>query len=124
MERAPRRVLVLYTGGTIGMTKGPRGYEPVGGYFEDLVATFPTLHDATQPRFTTLPSRSGQRLSYRIDSFDPPLDSADLSLADWARFAEDIRAHHDEHDGFVVVHGTDTMAYTASALAFMLDGLS
>jgi lysophospholipase len=117
------RVLVLYTGGTIGMKQGPRGYEPVPGYFAEKVASFPTLHDPAEPRFTTLPSRSGRRIRYDIEAYDPPLDSANLALGDWARFAADIGRHYDDYDAFVVVHGTDTMAYTASALSFMLEGL-
>lgn len=123
MVETSSRVLVLYTGGTIGMRRGPRGYEPVPGYFADKVATFPTLHDPSKARFTTLPSRSNRRIHYDIEAYDPPLDSANLALADWARFARDIGANYDDYDGFVVVHGTDTMAYTASALSFMLEGL-
>ena len=123
MEERSSRVLVLYTGGTIGMKGGPRGYEPVPGYFAEQLASFPTLHDPTQPRFTTLPSRSGRRIRYDLEAYDPPLDSTNLALDDWARFAADIRRHYDDYDGFVVVHGTDTMAYTASALSFLLEGL-
>lgn len=123
MAETQSHVLVLYTGGTIGMKQGPRGYEPVPGYFADEVATFPTLHDPSRERFTTLPSRSGRRIRYDIEAYDPPLDSANLALKDWARFATDIGARYDDYDAFVVVHGTDTMAYTASALSFMLDGL-
>ncbi|HJL19844.1 MAG TPA: asparaginase [Sandaracinaceae bacterium LLY-WYZ-13_1] len=117
-------VLVLYTGGTIGMRAGPRGYEPVPGYFADLVASFPTLHDDGRPRFVTKPSRSGRRIRYDLVAYDPPLDSANLALRDWARFARDIGDAYDDYDAFVVVHGTDTMAYTASALSFMLEGLT
>ena len=118
------RVLVLYTGGTIGMRQNARGvYEPVSGWFAEKVAEQPQLHDPSQPRFTTFPSRSGRRVHYEISAYDPPLDSANLALSDWARFATDIATHYDAFDAFVVVHGTDTMAYTASALSFMLGGL-
>jgi lysophospholipase len=118
------RVLVLYTGGTAGMRKGPRGYEPAPGYFDDKIASLPQLHDPSEPRFTTYawgePSR---RVRYDIKTYDPLLDSANLGLGDWARFAADIGALYSEYDGFVIVHGTDTMAYTASALSFMLENL-
>ncbi len=118
------RVLVLYTGGTIGMRLNARGvYEPTRGWFAQRVAEQPQLHDPSQPRFTTRPSKSGRRIRYEISEYDPPLDSANLDLSDWARFAQDIAANYDAFDAFVVVHGTDTMAYTASALSFMLDGL-
>ncbi len=124
MSESTSRVLVLYTGGTIGMRQGPRGYEPVPGWFADKVASLPQLHDPAEPLFTTYPTQSGRRVSYEIRAYDPLLDSANLGHREWARFAADIRDAYDDYDGFVVVHGTDTMAYTASALSFMLEGLA
>lgn len=64
-------------------------------------------------------------LGYDIDniSFDPPIDSSDMNPARWREIAELIAARYSGYDGFVVLHGTDTMAYTASALSFMLEGL-
>lgn len=124
MEPGTSRVLVLYTGGTIGMRKNARGtYEPVAGYFAEKVAAQPQLHDPSQPLFTTRPSRSGRRVRYDIEAYETLLDSANLDLSHWARFASDIERHYDDYDAFVIVHGTDTMAYTASALSFMLGGL-
>jgi len=118
------RVLVLYTGGTIGMRKNAQGVmEPVNGYLAEKVAAMPQLHDPTQPLYTTFPSRSGRRIRYDIEAYEVLLDSANLDLSHWARFATDIEAHYDDYDAFVIVHGTDTMAYTASALSFMLEGL-
>jgi L-asparaginase len=61
--------------------------------------------------------------AYTIHQYDPLLDSANMSPHHWAKIAFDIRDHYDDYDGFIVIHGTDTMAYTASALAFMLQGL-
>ncbi len=124
MSEAISRVLVLYTGGTIGMRQGPRGYEPVPGYFAEKIATLPQLHDPSAELFTTYPSQTGRRVRYDVLAYDPLLDSANLGLAEWARFAADIGASYGDYDGFVVVHGTDTMAYTASALSFMLEGLA
>lgn len=118
------RVLVLYTGGTIGMRRGAKGYEPIAGYFADKIASHPSLHDPSQPRFTTFPSRRGRRISYDVLAYERLLDSANLDLSHWARFAADIGEHYDDYDAFVIVHGTDTMAYTASALAFLLEGLA
>lgn len=117
------RVLVLYTGGTIGMRQGPRGYEPVPGFFAEKIASLPQLHDPSQPLFTTYPLESDRRVRYDVKAYDPLLDSANLGLREWVRFAADIADAYDRYDGFVVVHGTDTMAYTASALSFMLSGL-
>lgn len=124
MTEASARVLVLYTGGTIGMRMGPRGYEPVPGWFADKVASLPQLHDPAQPRFTTYPAQRGRRVVYDVNAYDPLLDSANVGPREWVRIAADIAAAYDDYDGFVVVHGTDTMAYTASALSFMLEGLS
>ena len=61
--------------------------------------------------------------TYDIHEYDPLLDSANMTPQDWLKIAEDIERHYDRYDGFVVLHGTDTMAYTASALPFMLQGL-
>lgn len=65
-------------------------------------------------------------LDYQIDNiqFNPPIDSSDMSIAHWQEMASIIGAHYDNYDGFVVLHGTDTMAFTASALSFMLQGLT
>jgi L-asparaginase len=59
-----------------------------------------------------------------VNEFDTLIDSSDMTPADWTRIAQDIRAHYDMFDGFVILHGTDTMAYTASALSFMLEDLA
>ena len=64
-----------------------------------------------------------KRVSYEILEYDPLLDSCNLDDSDWARIANDIQASYARFDAFVVLHGTDTMAYTASALSFMLEGL-
>ncbi len=65
-------------------------------------------------------------LDYVIDNcqFDPPIDSSDMNLSHWRQIARAISNHYDNYDGFVVLHGTDTMAYTASALSFMLENLA
>lgn len=103
------RILIVYTGGTIGMiedqaTKALRPFD-----FTHLMDNVPKV----------------KMLDYVIDNiqFDPPIDSSDMSPAHWQDIARAIAANYDKYDGFVVLHGTDTMAYTASALSFMLDGL-
>lgn len=105
------RVLVLYTGGTIGMQKTPEGYQPVKG-FETLLhrKLDASAHD-TLPQFDLI-------------EYDTLIDSANLMPEHWQMIATSIITHYDDYDGFVVLHGTDTMAYTASALSFMLRGLS
>jgi L-asparaginase len=106
----PRRVLLLYTGGTIGSVMSPAsgGLEPID--FNEIHRHVPELHQ---------PERTLEALS-----FDPPMDSSNVGPAHWQRIAGLIADAYDRFDGFVVLHGTDTLAYTASALSFMLEGLS
>ena len=106
-----RRVYIAYTGGTIGMQKTGRGYLPAPGYLQDLLAGMPEFRQPGVPEYT-------------LHTYDPLLDSSNIMPEDWWSIARDIAGHYDEYDGFVVLHGTDTMAYTASALAFMLQGLA
>src|SRR5512137_26017 len=105
-----KRVYIAYTGGTIGMTKTPEGYAPAYGFLEAQIAAMPELRSDLMPEFD-------------IHEYDPLLDSANMTPAEWLKIAQDIADHYDHYDGFIVLHGTDTMAYTASALPFMLQGL-
>ncbi|HQE92093.1 MAG TPA: asparaginase [Anaerolineae bacterium] len=105
-----KRVYIVYTGGTIGMQPTADGYAPAPGYLAVQLAAMPELRDAAMP-------------AYDIHEYDPLLDSANMTPDDWLKIAQDIAAHYDAYDGFIVLHGTDTMAYTASALPFMLQGL-
>ena len=105
-----KKVYIAYTGGTIGMKHTGDGFIPVTGYLEKLMSTIPELQSDILP-------------DYRICEYDPLLDSSNMTPDDWLKIAGDIAARYEEFDGFVVLHGTDTMAYTASALPFMLQGL-
>ncbi|MFV9503474.1 MAG: asparaginase [Oscillochloridaceae bacterium umkhey_bin13] len=106
-----KRVYIAYTGGTIGMARRADGsYAPQPGYLAELMARMPELHDLQTPAYT-------------IHEYAELRDSATMSPADWTTIATDLAAVYADYDGFVVLHGTDTMAYTASALAFMLRGL-
>jgi L-asparaginase len=106
-----KRVYIAYTGGTIGMARRPDGsYAPEPGYLGQLMAAMPELRDPRAPE-------------YLVREYPVLRDSATMSPADWTAIAEDIAARYADFDGFVVLHGTDTMAYTASALSFMLRGL-
>ncbi|MDQ3037537.1 MAG: type I asparaginase [Myxococcota bacterium] len=118
------RVLVLHTGGTIGMRDGPRGFAPARGALEQELLRLTPLCDPSEPRFTTARFEDGTRVRYDVIESDPLLDSANLDLSHWARFARDIAEHYDAYDGFVLLHGTDTMSYTASALSFLLENLA
>ena len=105
-----KKVYIAYTGGTIGMQQVNGRYQPIPNFLQRLMADNPAFHHPELPQFT-------------IHQYDPLLDSPNMTPGDWSRIATDICDHYDDYDGFIVLHGTDTMAYTASALAFMLDGL-
>ncbi|KAG0339047.1 hypothetical protein BG000_002952 [Podila horticola] len=75
------------------------------------------------PSLITPPSLYGKRIRYSILEYDPLLDSCNMTMTDWVRIATDIEANYQLYDAFIVLHGTDTMAYTASALSFMLEDL-
>ncbi len=108
-------VYVLYTGGTIGSAGNP--LVPVTGpQFARLVATMPGLHDGRVANYADL--------AYTVDWFEATLDSSNMTPADWVTIAERLVRNYDRYDGFVVLHGTDTMAFTAAALSFLLPGLS
>lgn len=107
---ATAKVLLIYTGGTIGMGKNPENgvLEPLD--FTHLVSSMPEF----------------QLIQADIDvrKFDPPIDSSDMDPMRWAELVSLISNNYEEYDGFVILHGTDTMAYTASALSFMLENLT
>lgn len=105
-----RKVYIAYTGGTIGMKQVAGSYQPVADYLQVQMAGNPLFQHPRLPGYT-------------IHQYRPLLDSSDMAPGDWSRIAADICANYEGYDGFVVLHGTDTMAYTASALAFMLEGL-
>ena len=105
-----KRVYVIYTGGTIGMKRTPDGYAPAPGSLQEQMKGMPELRDPSMP-------------DVMIHEYDPLLDSSNMSPAEWMKIARDIAGNYEDYDGFVVLHGTDTMAYTASALPFILEGL-
>jgi len=103
-------VYVLYTGGTAGMLATSHGYAPAPGFLTEQLQTMAAFKHESLPHFT-------------IKEYPELIDSANIQPADWLAMAHDIYAHYEQYDGFVVLHGTDTMAYTASALSFMLQNL-
>ena len=106
-----RRVLLIYTGGTLGMTKLPDGsLAPEKGGLARAIREMPEMRDPSMPELDFI-------------EYDPLIDSSNVSPKDWAQLARQIRDNYYDYDGFVIAHGTDTMAYTASALSFMLEGL-
>ena len=104
------RVLLIYTGGTIGMGKNPEtgALEPLD--FNHLIAQIPEF--------------SSIQTGIEVYQFTPPIDSSDMTPTLWAQLVKIISEKYDNYDGFVILHGTDTMAFTASALSFMLENLT
>lgn len=106
-----KNVLIIYTGGTIGMTRTENGYAPQSGQFRRAMEAIPDLYAEQMPRWDML-------------EMDPLLDSSNMTVHEWNKIAQLVADHYDAYDGFVVLHGTDTMAYSASAISFMLENLS
>ncbi|PRP78514.1 asparaginase [Planoprotostelium fungivorum] len=94
----------------MGMKKEGGAYKPVQKYLAEVMHTMPELHNDRMPLWT-------------IEEYDPLLDSADMNPDDWVKIANDINQYYYDYDGFVVIHGTDTMGYTASALSFIFENL-
>ena len=109
MNNAKSAILLIYTGGTIGMKEDPSDSTLKPFDFSGILSEVPELG----------------KFACRIDSytFDPLIDSSDVEPGLWQKLAVLIRDSYDDYDGFVILHGTDTMAYSASALSFMLSGL-
>ncbi len=107
---AAKSVLIIYTGGTIGMVNDPETGALCPFNFERIAKTVPEIKE----------------FGFSIDSYTLPeiIDSSDLKPALWAELCEIILENYDKYNGFVILHGTDTMAYSASALSFMLNNLT
>lgn len=110
MNKFPRKkIFIIYTGGTIGMIENPKLHALEPFDFDHLIDNVPRI----------------KMLDYEIGNFQfsQPIDSSAMNPTHWAEIAKVIEDNYDVVDGFVVLHGTDTMAYTASALSFMLENL-
>ena len=166
VDYCTQQVLVLYTGGTIGMVRNSEGaLAPFPHAMEDRIRATITMHDEEYSKFRfsdfdpdaldniaeegTLTSNANgagivlpnhkrmpkllplvlphvpdhKRVIYAIYEYDPLLDSSNMTMDDWIAIAKDIKRSYEHFDGFVILHGTDTLAYTASALSFMLEHL-
>jgi len=108
-EAKETSILIIYTGGTIGMVQRPESGTLGPVKFDQIKKDIPELN----------------KFNFNIDTiiFEPPLDSSNVNPKIWVKIAKTISRNYAKHDGFVVLHGTDTMAYTASALSFMLENL-
>ena len=109
-ENRKAALLLIYTGGTIGMKQDLQDQTLKPFDFREILKEVPEL----------------RKFAFKIDTytFDPLIDSSDVEPGLWQRLAELIRTRYDLYDGFIILHGTDTMSYSASVLSFMLDGLA
>lgn len=109
MDNSQTSILLIYTGGTIGMIKNPETGALESFNFDHLLNHVPEI----------------RQLNINIDTiaFTPPIDSSDMEPELWSRIVTIIEENYEKYDGFVILHGTDTMSFTASALSFMLEDL-
>ena len=103
-------ILIIYTGGTIGMVRDKETNALQSFEFDSLLSEIPEIK-----KFKT---------KIETISFEEPIDSSNMQPENWMQIAQIIYDNYNNHDGFVVLHGSDTMAYTASALSFLLENLS
>ena len=103
-------ILLIYTGGTIGMKQDMKDLTLKPFDFSQILDEVPEI----------------RKFAFKIDtySFEPPIDSSDVEPSLWQDLARLIKEKYEDYDGFIILHGTDTMSYSASALSFMLDGLT
>ncbi|XP_071510581.1 L-asparaginase-like [Diadema antillarum] len=132
-DSSESRVLVIYVGGTIGMKKENDVYSPVKDHMAHVIRSMPMLYDKeyakdigldkAEQNIFVLPTSKDRRVIYCLKEYETLKDSSNVNVGDWVQIAEDIQESYRQFDGFVIIHGTDTMAYTASALSFMLENL-
>ncbi|KAJ5256667.1 hypothetical protein N7478_012771 [Penicillium angulare] len=134
------RVLIIMTGGTICMQPSPSGFIPARGFQEKCMARVPSFNDGalstpmdvitdstgtvqTHPSLRTPITTYGRQVRYTVYEFEELLDSSSIDAKGWSQIAETVFQNYTLFDGFVILHGTDSLAYTCSALSFMLQNL-
>ncbi len=133
------RVLIIMTGGTICMKRSPNGFVPARGFLESGMAPRPSFNDGSQPSdipvmvdegveeslrsLRTPISTYEKHIRYTVYEFEELLDSSSINADGWTHIAETVFRNYRSFDAFVILHGTDSLAYTCSALSFMLQNL-
>jgi L-asparaginase len=115
VKSSGRRVLLIYTGGTIGMVKSPQGYVPKKHFLQKKLKSFLDMYPKSQ--------KTGIA-EYDIIEMNPLLDSSNMTPKDWNKIIEKIQNNYGKYDAFIVIHGTDTMAYSSSAISFAFKNLT
>lgn len=138
-ELPDSRVLIVGTGGTISMVKSDKGLVPSSGLFQSALKPRPSFNDLSPPEdveaiasngetvqlqtLRTPRSQYGRHVRYTVLEFEKLLDSSSIDAKGWTEIALTIQRNYELFDAFVVLHGTDSLAYTCSALSFMLQNL-
>ncbi|XP_039732499.1 60 kDa lysophospholipase [Pteropus medius] len=125
-----RRLLAIYTGGTIRM-RSEQGVLLPGRGLANVLRTLPMFHDEAYAQACGLPedtlvlppTHANQRVIYTVLECQPLFDSSDMTITEWVQIAQTIETHYEQYHGFVILHGADTMGFVASALAFVLENL-
>lgn len=134
------RVLIIMTGGTICMQQSASGFVPARGFQDKCMARVPCFNDGSgpatmdvsidaacnykaHPSLRTPVTTYGRQVRYTVYEFEELLDSSSIDAKGWAEIAETVYRNYTLFDGFVILHGTDSLAYTCSALSFMLQNL-
>ncbi|KAF3174758.1 hypothetical protein TWF788_008567 [Orbilia oligospora] len=136
---AESRVLIIMTGGTICMRRSPDGYIPAEGFLDSCLAIRPSFNDNSPMKELVARTDTGEekvlkslrtpltsyrkKIRYCVLEFNPLLDSSSINAKGWKKIAFTIYNNYKEFDAFLVLHGTDSLAYTSSALSFMLQNL-
>ena len=109
------KVFILYTGGTFGMKESDNGLHPSS--WDEIIDFLPAIKNQTYFSHFSI-------IDFTFDTLEPVVDSSNMHPGIWSRIAQKIEEHYSSHDGFIIIHGTDTLAYTASALSFIFENLS
>ena len=125
------KILIIATGGTLASVNTPNGYIAKSGIIHRL-RLFKSLydkeysesHELGQDECITPVTPFMKRIFYRVLEFEKILDSSNMDFTDQLLIANTVKENYSEYDGFVVFHGTDTMAYTSSTLSFVLENLN
>ncbi len=107
-------VYILYTGGTFGMKTTEDGLTPSS--WQEIIDYLPAIKNQTYFNYFS-------EIDFTFETLEPVVDSSDITPDTWKRIATSIAEHYDTHDGFIVLHGTDTLAYSASALSYIFENL-
>lgn len=108
------KVYILYTGGTFGMKSTEEGLIPSS--WQEIIEYMPAIRNQTYFNYFS-------NIDFTFETLEPIVDSSDITPDTWKRIATSIADHYDTHDGFIVLHGTDTLAYSASALSYIFENL-